>query len=595
MAGQVLVFFVIALLLYFFARGKVRYEFVSTLGVLFLTFAGIITPEEAFSGFSHPAVITVASILVISASLVKSGVAEDLILWLNRKIQNPNGKIAGLMLVTAFLSAFMNNIGALALMLPVSIRAAKDSKQTPSKFLMPISFASLLGGMVTVIGTPPNLIVSDYRTQATGNPFAFFDFAPIGVTLVVLGIAFVVGIGIRLIPVRESQQEEDFFNIGEYFAEVVVTETSKMAGKRVRALSDVFHLEVQVLGINRLGTGVIIPKGNENLLAGDLLVVKTTNLELTDLINRTGMTLRGAKLRHLEEITSIRSDDFSLVEVVLREDSFLVGRTAVESQLRNRYNVNLVAVSRKGHLSITRLKSLRFQAGDILLLQAPATLLRDTCQKMSCLPLSQRQVSVNVEGNKTNKYLPLALFAAGILLTTLGVLPVQIAFSSVAILMAMLKVISAREFYQAVEWPTIILLGTLLPLGGALQKSGVSGTIAGVLTGLSGYLPPVGMLVVLMLMTVAVTNLISGTGTAVLMGPIAVGMATSIGAAPDAFLMGVCIASSSAFLTPIAHQSNMLVMGPGGYKFTDYWRLGLPLSVITITLAAVLIPVIWQI
>lgn len=594
MVHQVIVFAVIISTLVLFIDGRIRYEYVSIMSLLFLTITGVISPEETFSGFGHPAVITVASVFVISAALIKSGIVERLVILLNGKSPSLHFKIAGLMYITAFLSAFMNNVGALALILPVALRIAKDSKTSPSKFLMPVAFASLLGGMVTIIGTPPNLIISNYRVQFSGQSFNFFDFSPVGITVVIIGIGFTVLLGIKFIPERKSQREDELFNIGEYLSEVVVTETSKMAGKRIRDFYEIFKVEVGVLSINRNKYKIIIPKPNERLFPGDVLIIKTDSLELKELINRTGLSLKGAKLDFLESMPNLKSDEFSLVEVVLRDDSLLIGRTALEVKLRNRYNVNLVAVSRKGELSIGRLKRFRFKAGDILLLQAPVSILQDIYNKLSCLPLAERSVKINVDKKGTSQFLPLGLFFIGIVFTTIGFIPVQIAFSAVAILLVTLKMITPREFYEAIEWPTILLLGTLLPLGSALQKSGAADTIAGLLTKLSFMFSPAWMIVILMLITMIITNLISSTATAILMGPVALSLASSLGFSPDPFLMGVCIAASSAFLTPIGHQSNMLVMGPGGYKFTDYWRLGLPLCIIVIVCGIPLILLLWR-
>ncbi len=594
MLQQIIVFIVIAMTLVMFIYGKIRYEFVSISGLLILTAFGIIKPEETFSGFSHPAVITVASVLVISAALIKSGIVEKFVVLLNGKTENINVKAAGLMLVTASLSAFMNNIGALALIMPVALRIAKDSKISPSKLLMPVSFASLLGGMVTVIGTPPNLIVSNYRLQTKGVSFNFFDFTPIGGAIVILGVIFIIFLGLKLIPERKSKNEEGLFNIGEYLSEAVVTEASKVSGKRIRDFFELFKVEVEILSIIRNKSKIIIPKPNERLLPGDVLIIKTDSLQLKGVINRTGLSLKGAKLDFLDSVPYLKSDEFTLVEVVLRDDSLLIGRTAFEVKLRNRYNVNLVAISRKGQLKIGRLKSFVFMPGDILLLQAPVSILQDIYHKLSCLPLAERSVYINVDKKKSSQFMPLTLFALGIIMTTLGLLPVQIAFSSVAILLVILKFISPREFYEAIEWPTILLLGTLLPLGNALQVSGAADTIANMLTRLSLFLTPLWMIVILMIITMVTTNLISSTATAILMGPVALSLAKSIGVSPDPFLMGVCIASSSAFLTPIGHQSNMLVMGPGGYKFTDYWKVGLPLCAMIIAVGAPLILLFWK-
>lgn len=590
---QIIVFGVIVFTLIMFIIGKVRYEFTSMLGLLILTFTGVLNAEEALAGFSHPAVITVTSVLVISSAIIKSGVIEKLVVVLNGRTESAGVKVAGLMLVTAFLSAFMNNVGALALILPVAMRIAKDSKLSPSGFLMPVAFASLLGGMVTLIGTPPNLIVSNFRSAALGEPFGFFDYAPVGLVMVFIGVGLTLILGSKLIPDRKSGDEEGIFNIGEYLSEIVITEDSKMVGKTIRDFYDIYKLEIEVLSIIRNKHNIVVPHANEVLLPGDELIIKTDSLELTDLIKRTETSLKGAKLDFLESVPLLKSDEFNLVEVVLREDSLLIGRTALEVKLRNRYNVNLVAVSRRGAIEVERLKSFRFQAGDVLLLQAPVSILQDVYRKLSCLPLAERSVNIDTKIKRTDQYLPLTLFLIGIILTTAGIFPVQISFFAVAVILVLFKFMTPREFYDAIEWPTVLLLATLLPLGGAFQKSGASTTIAGILTGLSSILPPSITIAILMVIAMIMTNLIGNYATAVLMSPIAVSLASSMGVSSDPLLMGVCIACSSAFLTPIGHQSNMLVMGPGGYKFTDYWRLGLPLCILIIVIGTPLLLFLW--
>ena len=593
MYEQIIVFIVIGAILSLFISGRIRYEFVALLGLLVLTVLGIISPEEAFAGFAHPAVITVASVLVISSALIKLELIEEFVVFLNKKVKYLPIKIMSLMVITALLSAFMNNIGALALILPITLRVAKDSNHHPSQLLMPIAFSSLLGGMVTAIGTPPNLIISNYRTQGGSPPFAFFDFTPVGLTIVIIGILFTVSFGYRLIPKRKSRNEDNLFNIGDYLSEVIITQDSKMIGKRIRDFYEIYKLEVEVLSIIRNKEKIISPRANERLLAEDVLIIKTDSSELADLLKRTGLSLKGAKLDFLDSVPFLKSDDVALAEVVLRDDSFLIGRTAFEIRLRNRYNVNLVAVSRKSTSSVVRLKSFRFKSGDILLIQVPVSILKDTYLKLSCLPLAERIVNINANGKKDKEFLPLGVFIISIILTTIGVLPVQVAFSAAAVLLVIFKAITPREFYDAIEWSTIIMLGSLLPLGNALQSSGASDTIARILINLSEIFPPSFILVILMIMTMTLTNLISSTATAVLMGPIALSLASFMKVSPDAFLMGVCIAASSAFLTPIGHQSNMLVMGPGGYDFTDYWPLGLPLAILIIAIGTPLILFIW--
>ncbi len=590
MSAQIIVFIVILLTLYFFIIGKIRYEFVSLSGLIFLVITGVIEAQDAFLGFSHPAVITVASVLVISSALIKSGVVELLVVFLNKKSKETTSKIMSLMVVTALLSAFMNNVGALALIMPIAIKVAKDNKLSPAVLLMPVSFASLLGGMITEIGTPPNLIVSSYRMSGKGESFNFFDFAPVGITLTFVGVLFTVFIGWKFIPKRKYRDEKSLFNIEDYISEVVVTESSKMIGRNLIEFSKTYKLELNILSIVRDGRKIVAPNAYETLMLGDVLIVRSVTSELSDLVKRTGLSLKGAKPGLS---SSLSSEEMALVEVVLKQDSFLIGRTATQLKLRNRFNVNLIAVSRKGISSIERLKSFRFKAGDILLMQVPVNILQDTYFKLGCLPLAERKIEIEGSKGKKKEILPSLIFIVSIILTTIGLLPVQISFSFAAVTLVLLKVITPREFYEAIEWPTVLMLGSLIPLGNALQSSGGSRTIANLLSKISIILPPNMMIVVVMLITIILTNLISNSASAVLMAPIAFSLAKSMQVSPDALLMSVSVASSAAFLTPIAHQSNMLVMGPGGYKFTDYWRLGLPLTILILLIGAPLILYLW--
>ena len=593
MVSQIIVFAVILLTLFLFIDGRLRYDFVALLGLVTLTITGVIPPEVAFVGYSHPAIITVASVLVISSALIKTGVIDNLVRLINKGKNSVTSKVISLMVITATLSAFINNTGALALILPIALTISKDNKISPYQLLMPVAFASLLGGMITGIGTPPNLIVSTYRIQAGYEAFPFFSYAPVGITLSIVGILFTAFIGWRLIPKRDSKSISDLFDIEGYLFELIVTDSYKLAGKTLREFYKEFKIEMNVLSIIRSDHKIIAPRASQQLLIGDIIIIKALSTDLSNLIKKTGLKLKTIKTDVLTEDPHLKADEVALVEVVLREDSLLIGRTALETNLRNRYNVNLVAVSRKGVSHVERLKSFRFQRGDVLLIQVPESILQDTYSKLRVLPLAERGVDINIEKPKRNQIITLGIFLTSILFTTLGIIPVQIAFSSAALLLVLTKMLTPREFYDAIEWPTVVMLGSLFALGNGLTISGASDTIANGLMKLSFAFSPGMMVVLLMIMTMSITNLISSSATAVLMGPIALSLASSMGVSPDPLLMSVSVAASSAFLTPIGHQSNILVMGPGGYKFRDYWRLGLPLSILVLLIGAPLILYIW--
>ncbi len=593
MNPQIIVFIVIGITLFMFIDGRLRYDFVALLGLLVLTITGVVSPETSFSGFSHPAIITVASVLVISRALIKTGVIDKFVAVINKNTNKVQLRIMALMILTAGLSAFMNNVGALSLIMPIAITIAKDNKIAPSQLLMPVAFASLLGGMITGIGTPPNLIVSTYRMQEGFEAFSFFSFAPVGISLAVLGILFTVLVGWKLIPRRSSKEEDNLFNLEDYLSELLVTEDCKMVGKSLKDFYLEYKIELNVLSIIRNDYKIISPGANQKLLAGDIILVKAVSSELANIVNKTSLVLKGARTDKLKTESNLKSEEIALVEVVLRDDSPLIGRTAFETKLRNRYNINLIAVSRKGISSVERLKTFIFNKGDVLLIQVPRSNLQDAYSKLRCLPLAQRNMGMNIDNSAKDQYLTLGIFLVSILLSTFGILPVQISFASAALILVISKVLTPKEFYEAIEWPTIIMLGSLFALGAGLQSSGASDTIAAQLMKISSFVSPPIMMVILMIFTMALTNLISSSATAILMGPIALSLAGFMAVSPDPLLMSIAVASSSAFLTPIGHQSNMLIMGPGGYEFTDYWHLGLPLSLIVLTVGAPLILYMW--
>lgn len=593
MIQQIIVFAVIIMALFLFIDGRIRYDFVGLMALLILVITGIVSPDKAFLGFGHPAVVTVAAVLVISNALIKTGVVDHLVVLLNKGTKRIETKIFSLMLVTAVLSSFMNNVGALAIIMPVAMKVAKDSKAAPSIFLMPVAFASLLGGMVTEIGTPPNLIISMYRKEVGYEPFGFFDFAPTGTVMVLIGLIFIPFIGWHLIPKRSSQEEDLLFGIEAYLSEALVTQNCKMIGKTLKDFYGIYKLDINVISILRNGRKIIAPLANEQIIADDILIIKALPTELAELVDKTGMSLIGDKPEELLTEDGVKIDELAMAEVVLREDSPLIGRTVLEVELRNRFNVNLVAVSRKGTSSVKRLKHFKFKPGDILLIQVPENILQDTYYKLRALPLAERGVTIRNDKNVKNQKISLGIFVLSIILTSLNLVSVQIAFSIAAVLLVVLKIINAREFYDSIEWPTLIMLGSLLPLGESIQSTGIADMLAELLLSVSKTMPPIFVVGLMMLLTMILTNIINNAAAAVLMAPIAMSISSLMGASPDPLLMAVCISASSAFLTPIGHQSNLLVMGPGGYHFGDYWKMGLPLSILIILVGAPIIMHIW--
>lgn len=593
MSAQILVVLITIVTLFLFIQGNLRYDFVSLLTLIALVLTGLVPAEDAFVGFAHPAVITVAAVLIISDALTKTGAINRLVTLINRGSDKLQVKILTLMAITAGLSAFMNNVGALALIMPIALTIAKDNKISPSKLLMPVSFASLLGGMLTSIGTPPNLIISTYRVQAGKEAFPFFSFLPVGLTLALTGIAFTVLVGWKLIPLRESDNLGERFNLEDYLFELVVTDECNPSGIKLKDFHKIYGVGINVVSITRDEYQIVSPSGSDKIFPGDILIIKSVSKDLNDLMRKSCLDLKGAKTEKLISETALKSDNIALVDVVLRDDSPLIGRTAIQTQLRTRYNANLIAVSRQGISNVERLKELHFESGDILLLQVPEVSLNDVYSKMRALPLAERDVGLNIKDSTRDQIITVSAFAISILLATFNVLPVNISFVAVTVVLVISKVVTPREFYGSIEWPTIIMIGSLFALGQALETSGGTETIANVISKLAIHFSPAILLGILMTITIILSNLFTSNAAAILMAPIALGVANTLDLSVDPFLMTVSVGAASSFLTPIAHQSNTLVMGPGGYKFPDYWRLGLPLVLISIFVGVPMILWVW--
>jgi di/tricarboxylate transporter len=589
MFEQAIIFTVLLVTLILFIWGRWRYDVVALLALLTVTVTGIIPSEEAFAGFGHPAVITVAAVLVLSRALQNSGVVDvisRLLLQVGQRITVQIGALTGLV---AAMSAFMNNTGALALLMPVAIRMARKNDQSPSLYLMPLAFASLLGGLITLIGTPPNIIIATFRADQGLEPFRMFDFAPVGLGVAIAGVLFITLAGWRLPPQRRGQATAgELFEIGNYVTEVRLTEASKLAGQRLRDLPVVAKgIEVVVVAIIRDGHRQLGPTGLDVLLPGDLLLIEADSENLAAFIHMTGVELVGSKAIG---DASLDSEDFNLMEAVVKSGSVLVNRSARTLNLRWRYGVNLLAVARQGVPVRQRLSDIILQAGDVLLLQGPSGTLHEVLPRLDCLPLAQRGLRL---GQPRRVVLAVAIFAGALLLAAFGLVQVQVAFMAAVVLMLLTNLISLREAYESIDWPIIVLLAAMIPVGQALEVTGGAAMLANSLLLVAGRVTPLIMLSLVLVATMFLSDLVNNAAAAVLMAPIAIGVAAGIGASIDPFLMAVTIGASCAFLTPIGHQSNTLVMGPGGYRFGDYWRLGLPLEIIILVVAVPLIAWFW--
>ena len=586
---QAAVFVVLAAAMVLFVWGRWRYDIVALLALLAAVYLGVVPPAAAFAGFGHPAVITVAAVLVISRAMQVSGVANHLARLLAPTRGSTQRQVAATSSLAAVLSAFMNNVGALALMLPVALRNARRAGRSPSLFLMPLSFATLLGGLITLIGTPPNIVIATFREEFAGAPFRMFDFSPVGLAVAAAGVLFLTTLGWRLMPRhrRGDTDARDLFHVEAYLTEARVPENSTLAGQQVRRLEQLCENELTVMAIIRGRRRLLAPAGVEQLRRDDILILEGDPSALEPLFQDAKLEQTG---QHEVSAEQLRSEDVRLVEAVLKPNAPIEGQSMRGLRMHDRYGINLLAVSRQGKPPMTRLGSIRFRTGDVLLLQGERNRLQQALSTLGCLPLADRGLRL---ARRRRILLPMGIFGAAIVAAAYGVVPVQIAFVTAVAALVLSRTVSIRDVYEAIEWPIILLLGALIPIGEALHATGGTALIAGAIISLAGEVPVWAMLALLMVVSMLLSDLIHNTPTAVLMAPIGVGIAERLGLPIDPFLMAVAVGSASPYLTPIGHQSNTLVMGPGGYRFSDYARMGLPLDVLIVAIAVPMIMWIW--
>ena len=569
--------------------GRIRYDLVALLALLAAIACGIVAPMEAFRGFSDDIVIIVGSALVVSAAISRSGLVETLMKPLVPRMRTSALQVAVLASGVTALSAFVKNIGALAIFMPIALQVARRTEKPASRLLMPLSFGSLLGGLITLIGTSPNIIVSRVREQISGEPFRMFDFAPVGVCLAVAGVAFLT-VGWRLLPrIKKGvgATPETRFSIGDYTTEVRLPAGSPYVGKTVRDLEALGDGDVTVAAIIREGYRRYIPAGFWPLFEDDLLVLEGDTHMLSRLV-------ASAKLELIHGKSLARGDapgdDLVVVEAVVTPSSAMIGSTVEQLALRERYGLNLLAVSRFGRKIAQRLRRIRFQDGDLLVLQGRAERINDKLAALGSLPLAERNVPL---GRPRNLYLPAAILAGAMVLVTAGMVSVPVGFFGAAVAVMAVQALTLKEAYDAVEWPVLILFGALIPVSEALQTTGATELMAGWLSTATQYLPPLGALGLMLIAAMALTPFLNNAATVLVMAPVGASLAGQLGLSVDPFLMAVAIGAGCDFLTPIGHQCNTLVMGPGGYRFGDYWRLGLPLSLIVVVFGTLLISLFW--
>jgi len=602
----------------FFLWGRWRHDIVAGGALIVCVLAGLVPGAEAFAGFGHPAVITVACVLLLSHGLQITGAVDILAKRLLPSSAGATVSILALTGLAAILSGFMNNVGALALLMPVGLQIAEKQGLAPGKVLMPLAFGSILGGTTTLIGTPPNLIISGLRAEAGLGAFSMFSFTPVGCAVTLAGVLFVGLLGWRLVPERKQSGTESF-DTGAYLSEVRILDGGKAIGKRLREVEELLEeADAQIVGLVRNDFRVVAPNPGYVVRLDDILVIETEPESLSTVLSSLGLKLEedvpaeaGEEGEESKECVSPhcippaptkeegkadeKDEQSTLDEIVVRElvvlpNSTLTGRSASDIQLRTRYGINLLAISRKGRRSVKRLRSTAIQPGDVLLMHGAPDALSGFSSIFDCLPLASRDIRVPQNGQALKAGFVMALSVGA---AALGILPAAVSFAAGVLAYVLLRIVPLRSVYSAVDWPVIVLLGAMLPVAGAMSSTGTADLIAEFLLGSVARGSALAGLSVILVGTMLLTDFMNNAATAAVMGPIALSTATQLGVNPDSFLMAVAIGASCAFLTPIGHQNNTLILGPGGFSFGDYWRMGLPTDVLVAAVSIPMLLLVW--
>jgi di/tricarboxylate transporter len=590
---------ILVAMLALFIWGRWRHDFVAVAALLAAVLLGFVPPADAFTGFGHPAVVTVAGVLILSGVLQTSGAADMLTRAVLPRSAGYLVTSAALVSLGAGLSAFMNNVGALALLMPVALQIAARQKIPPGQLLMPLSFGSILGGMTTLIGTPPNLIVSGFRPQTGAGSFGMFDFTPVGLAVALAGIVFLLLIGWRLVPVRERSGVEGFVT-GAYLTEARIPEESKSVGQSLGEIENTLEqADAQIVGLVRNEVRLPVPERSLSVRSGDILLIEAEPGALTEALSVLGLALEEEKTKEAQEARQEEKEktgkasppeEMTLVEVAILPASALAGRSVRDIRLRHRYGINLLAVSRQGQRTLSRLRTMPLRPGDVLLLQGEADAISEFATQFGCVPLAERPLQLP---HKREALMAGAIMAVAVAAAAFGLVPAAISFAGGALLAVLAGLMSPRRFYDSIDWTVIVLLGALIPVAYAVEATGTAALIAGYLVNNVAQGHAIFALALILVVTMTLSDFMNNAATAAVMCPIAIGTAASLQVNADAFLMSVAIGASCAFLTPIGHQNNTLILGPGGFRFGDYWRLGLPLELLVITVAVPMLLLVW--
>lgn len=584
---QVVISAILLVTLALFIYGRWRYDVVAMFALSIGAVFGVVNRDDMFAGFGHPAVITVAAVLVISHAIQQSGMLDSI----NKFMKRFNSQTVQLALLCGFVaisSAFMNNVGALALFMPIALTMAKRQDLSPSKLLIPVSFASLLGGLTTLIGTPPNIIISGMRDDYSNGPFAMFDFAWVGVPVAIAGLIYLVLFAPKKLPdVKAADQDSALSAAGDYMTELRILDDSPYLNRSLFRIQELGRAgDITILSIVRAGRRILAPTRYEIIRESDILVVEGSTESINDFKKEAKLELVSKKV----DTTHLSSQQVTILEAVIGPDSMLIGRTLEKIRMSSRFGINVMGISRRGQSIQQRLNRTLLRAGDVLLIQTSVEGLNDKLDTIGAFPLAQRHIQL---GDRKGWWKAPVIFAVAILLMLFWGLPAPMVFTMAVGAMVVTKVVDLRRLYETIDWPIIILLGAMIPIGTALETTGTTGLVADGIIYVTAGAPIFVLLIVVIAISMLLSDVINNAATAVIMAPIGVNIAQTLELSSDAFLMAVCIGASSTFLTPIGHQSNLLVMGPGGYKFGDYAKVGWKLDIIVIAVSVPFILLFW--
>jgi di/tricarboxylate transporter len=582
---QLAIVTILAAALVLFMRNRIRYDVIAILIMLAVIATGVMSYTEVFSNLGHPAIIIVASMFVMSEAFVRSGIVDLIVSKLSFLYKKPILSLGFLIFLVAIISAFVNNAGALAMCLPIAIYLARKSNTPIAFFLLPLAFASHLGGFLTLIGTPRNILISDFRESAIGVPFQMFDFAYVGGGIALVGCLFLFAIGWRLIPARNNPNSDTPI-VRLYTSELIVSNKSSLISKSPYYISEASNQALTLAALYRDGEVEIITEGT-TVLPGDALIARGTADSLMQYSHALGLSLGG--LRAQEKFIS-SDDDFTTVEAVVPPYARIIGNNWDNIPLKKRFGANFLGLFRRDNQINTPLSGIKIWPNDILILHGRTATINETVRDLQLLPIADGEVHL---GRHSSVLLTLLLLFIAIGIATLNILPLAVIFMTTAILIILLNLVTLRQAYESIDQTILILLAGMITLGEAMQKSGAAESIAQLFYNLDSWLGPVSMLILIMLVSMLLSDFMNTTASAVVMGPIAIVVANSMSVSIDPFLIAVAIGASCAFLTPIGHESNAIVMKHGGYTFRDYFRVGLPLEILILITSIPLILAFW--